>query len=219
MDSDMTTRKDSHRRILGDFRVGKTDILIGTQMIAKGLHFPNVTLIGVIYADLSLHVPDFRAGERTFQLLTQVAGRAGRGDVPGEVIVQTYTPFHTAIQAARRLDFETFCDQEIEFRRELGYPPFSRLVCVAVKGSSEPKVSFSASALARALRPRLSSKVTVAGPVPAPLARAQGQYRYQLILRGSPTRLITEPLKEVLTGFRWPPGVSGSVDVDAVSLM
>src|SRR5207247_8312525 len=114
MDSDTLRRKDDYRRILGDFRSGKIDILVGTQMIAKGLHFPNVTLVGIVYADLSLHIPDFRAGERTFQLLTQVAGRAGRGDVEGEVIVQAFTPFHRGIQSARRIDLPGFYDQEIE---------------------------------------------------------------------------------------------------------
>ena len=219
MDADVTSGKGSHRRILGDFRVGKIDILIGTQMIAKGLHFPNVTLIGVIYADLSLHMPDFRAGERTFQLLTQVAGRAGRGDVPGDVIVQTYTPFHAAIQAARRLDFEGFFDQEIEFRRELGYPPFSHLLCVTVRGMSEERVAFSIEALASALKALLPSKVTVAGPTPAPLARAENYYRHQLIMRSPSTRSMVEPLKAVLREFKWPEKVVASVDVDAVSLM
>ena len=119
MDVDTTKKKGAHERILSSFGAGEADILLGTQMIAKGLHFPNVTLVGVIFADMSLHMPDFRAAERTFQLLTQVAGRAGRGDVVGGVIVQTYTPFHPAIQAARRLDFEGFYDQEIEFRKEL----------------------------------------------------------------------------------------------------
>ena len=123
MDSDVLKRKEDYRRILGDFRVGKIDILVGTQMIAKGLHFPNVTLVGIIYADLALHQPDFRAGERTFQLLTQVAGRAGRGDIEGEVFVQAFTPFHPAIQFARRHDFEGFYEQEMEFREQLKYPP------------------------------------------------------------------------------------------------
>lgn len=219
MDADATTRKDSHRRILGDFRTGKTQILIGTQMVAKGLHFPNVTLIGVIYADLSLHMPDFRASERTFQLLTQVAGRAGRGDVPGEVIVQTYTPFHAAIQAARRLDFRGFSEEELRFRREFGYPPFSRLVCVTIRGPSEEKVSFSASVLARTLRKKLPSRVMVAGPAAAPLARAEGNYRYQIILRCPSIRAITGPLRQLLAESRWPAHVVCSADVDALSLI
>src|SRR5207247_6561019 len=149
MDSDVLKKKDDSRRILGDFRLGKIDILVGTQMIAKGLHFPNVTLVGIIYADLSLHMPDFRAGERTFQLLTQVAGRAGRGDIEGEVFVQAFTPFHPAIQYARRHDFRGFYEQEIEFRQQLKYPPFSRIALLTLKGRNEDKVKFSAEHLKR----------------------------------------------------------------------
>ena len=219
MDSDTTTRKGSHRIILGDFRTGKIDILVGTQMIAKGLHFPNVTLVGVLFADMSLHMPDFRAGERTFQLLTQVAGRAGRGEVTGEVIVQTFTPFHPAVQAARRLDYEGFYAQEIEFRRELSYPPFSHLVCLTLKGMSEERVSFSGEAFLKELQPRLPKSVVVAGPAPAPLARAKGEYRYQIILRAPSTRSISDPLRALLRDFKWPEGVTCAVDVDAVSLM
>src|SRR5438105_431399 len=144
MDSDALKRKDDFRRILGDFRSGKLDILLGTQMIAKGLHFPNVTLVGIIYADLALHQPDFRAGERTFQLLTQVAGRAGRGDIEGEVFVQAFTPFHPSIQCARRHDFIAFYDQELEFRQQLKYPPAARAALLTLKGRNEDKVKFSA---------------------------------------------------------------------------
>ena len=144
MDADVMKRKEDYRKVLGDFRVGKIDILVGTQMIAKGLHFPNVTLVGIIYADLALHQPDFRAGERTFQLLTQVAGRAGRGDVEGEVFVQAFTPFHPAIQYARRHDFNGFYDQEIEFREQLKYPPVTRAALLTLRGHNEDKVKFSA---------------------------------------------------------------------------
>jgi primosomal protein N' (replication factor Y) len=151
MDADTMKRKDDYRHVLGDFRAGKIDILVGTQMIAKGLHFPNVTLVGIIYADLALHQPDFRAGERTFQLLTQVAGRAGRGDVEGEVFVQAFTPFHPAIQCARRHDFTGFYEQEIEFREQLKYPPVSRVALLTLKGRNEEKVKFSAEHLKREL--------------------------------------------------------------------
>src|SRR5207302_7525788 len=149
MDADSMTRKEAYRETLRNFRTGKIDILVGTQMIAKGLHFPNVTLVGIIYADLSLHQPDFRAGERTFQLLTQVSGRAGRGDVEGEVFVQAFTPFHPAIQYARRHDFEGFYEQELEFRRQLNYPPLSRVALLTLKGRNEEKVKFSAEHLKR----------------------------------------------------------------------
>ncbi len=151
MDADVMKRKEDYRQVLGDFRAGKIDILIGTQMIAKGLHFPNVTLVGIIYADLALNMPDFRAGERTFQLLTQVAGRAGRGDVEGEVFVQAFTPFHPAIQYARRHDFVGFYDQEIEFREQLKYPPAARVALLTLKGRNEAKVQFSAEHLRKAL--------------------------------------------------------------------
>jgi len=151
MDSDVMKRKEDYRRVLGDFRVGKIDILVGTQMIAKGLHFPNVTLVGIIYADMALHQPDFRAGERTFQLLTQVSGRAGRGDIEGEVFVQAFTPFHPAIQFARRHDFAGFYAQEMEFREQLKYPPVSRVALLTLKGRNEEKVKFSADHLRKEL--------------------------------------------------------------------
>ncbi|MGA2180725.1 MAG: primosomal protein N' [Verrucomicrobiota bacterium] len=159
MDADTMKRKDDYRKVLGDFRTGKTDILVGTQMIAKGLHFPNVTLVGIIYADLALHQPDFRAGERTFQLLTQVAGRAGRGDVEGEVFVQAFAPFHPAIQYARRHDFLGFYEQEIEFREQLKYPPVSRVALLTLKGRNEDKVKFSAEHLKRELEKSLVAAV------------------------------------------------------------
>jgi len=220
MDSDAVTRKGAYHEILGDFRAGKIDILVGTQMIAKGLHFPNVTLIGVVYADLGLHLADFRAGERTVQLLTQVAGRAGRGEVPGEVLVQTYTPFHTAIQAARRLDYEGFCDQELEFRRELLYPPFSRLLCLTVRGASEERVAFCADGLYRALNDALDgNRVILAKPSPAPMARIKGLYRYQLMLRSKHIRTLTPVLTATLKNMSWPKDVSWAIDVDAISLL
>jgi primosomal protein N' (replication factor Y) len=167
MDADTMKRKDDYRHVLGDFRAGKIDILVGTQMIAKGLHFPNVTLVGIIYADMALHQPDFRAGERTFQLLTQVAGRAGRGDVEGEVFVQAFTPFHPAIQYARRHDFVGFYEQEIEFREQLKYPPASRVALLTLKGRNEEKVKFSAEHLKRELEKNLGSAAAPAAIVSA----------------------------------------------------
>src|SRR5213075_793669 len=145
----------------------------------------NVTLVGIIYADLSLHQPDFRAGERTFQLLTQVAGRAGRGDVEGEVVVQAFTPFHPAIQYARRHDFAGFYDQEIEFREQLKYPPISRVALLTLKGRNEDKVKFSAEHLRRELDKIASGlkDLILSGPAPAPLLRAETFYRYQIMLR------------------------------------
>ncbi len=219
MDADTTTAKGSHDRILGDFRAGKLDILLGTQMIAKGLDFPRVTLVGVVNADLGLHLPDFRAGERTFQLLAQVSGRAGRGDIPGEVFVQTYTPHHPAMQAVRRADFDGFCDQEVEFRRELHYPPFARLVCLTLRGISESRVSFHTQALAERLTAAAGEAVRVSAAAPAPLARVKGVYRYQIMLQARTVKSMTKPIREVLRAERLPEDVKCTVDVDAVSLL
>ena len=172
MDADVMKRKDDYRRVLGEFQHGAIDILIGTQMIAKGLHFPNVTLVGIIYADMALHQPDFRAGERTFQLLTQVSGRAGRGDVEGEVFVQAFTPFHPAIQYARRHDFVGFYEQELEFREQLKYPPTGRVALITLKGRNEDKVKFSAEHLKRELE-KLTGRAPAADAftaAPAPAA-------------------------------------------------
>ncbi|MDZ8118290.1 primosomal protein N' [Pontiella agarivorans] len=219
MDSDTMRKKDSYRTVLDKFKTGKLDILLGTQMIAKGLDFPNVTLVGVLYADMSLQVPDFRAGERTFQLLTQVAGRAGRGEKAGEVIVQAYTPHHPAIQAARNLDYEGFCSQDLEFRRELGYPPFSHLVLLTFKGESEVDVMTTADKFFQSLESVLPESVNAVPPMPAPLARAKGFWRYQIMLRCEHTVKMTKPIRHVQNRMRLPKGVSLSIDVDALSLL
>ncbi len=220
MDSDIMKRKEDYRRVLGEFRTGKVDILVGTQMIAKGLHFPNVTLVGIIFADMALHQPDFRAGERTFQLLTQVAGRAGRGDVEGEVFVQSFTPFHPAIQFARRHDFGGFYEQEIEFRKELSYPPFARIALLTLKGRNEQKVQFAAEHLKRELEKLTADlKGTILlGPAPAPLLRAETFYRYQLMLRVRQMPELSRRLARLMTGLVLPEGVTVAVDIDPVSL-
>jgi primosomal protein N' (replication factor Y) len=221
MDSDTLKRKDDYRRILGDFRLGKIDILVGTQMIAKGLHFPNVTLVGIVYADQSLHVPDFRAGERTFQLLTQVAGRAGRGDVEGEVIVQAFTPFHPAIQYARRHDFAGFYEQEIEFREQLKYPPVSRVALLTLKGHNEDKVKFSAEHLRKQLESELKEckGLIIAGPAPAPLARAESHYRYQIMLRAPQMSRLSQHLARIREARTLPDDVTLIIDIDPVDLI
>ena len=220
MDSDALKRKEDYRRILGDFRAGKLDILVGTQMIAKGLHFPNVTLVGIIYADLALHQPDFRAGERTFQLLTQVAGRAGRGDVEGEVFVQTFTPVHPAIQFARRHDFAGFYEQELEFRAQLKYPPVSRVALLTLKCRNEEKVKFAASHLKRELEKSLGDlkDLIMMGPAPAPLLRAQTYYRHQIMLRTRRMSALSQRLAGITRSLVLPEDVTLSVDDDPVNL-
>ena len=242
MDADTMKRKDDYRKVLGDFRTGKIDILVGTQMIAKGLHFPNVTLVGIIFADLALHQPDFRAGERTFQLLTQVAGRAGRGDIEGEVVVQAFTPFHPAIQFARRHDFGGFYEQELEFREQLKYPPFSRVALLTLKGRNEEKVKFSADHLKRVIESKVQSSkpkvqspksevepgdkalgswtldLVIAGPAPAPLLRAETFYRYQIMLRTQRMSALSRELAKVIQSLVLPEDVTLAVDIDPVDL-
>ncbi|MBK9138895.1 MAG: primosomal protein N' [Verrucomicrobia bacterium] len=220
MDSDVLQRKEDYRRILGDFRAGKIDILVGTQMIAKGLHFPNVTLVGIIHADMGLHVPDFRAGERTFQLLTQVAGRAGRGDVEGEVVVQSFTPFHPAIQYARRHDFVGFYEQEIEFRAQLQYPPHTRVALLTLKGRNEDKVKFTVEHLRRELERRLAGwkNLILAGPGPAPLLRAETFYRYQIMLRTRQMPRLSRELNQLQQEFALPDDLTLTIDVDPANL-
>jgi len=184
------------------------------------LHFPNVTLVGIIYADMALHLPDFRAGERTFQLLVQVAGRAGRGDVEGEVVVQSFTPFHAAVQYARQHDFIGFYEQEIEFRQELDYPPATRMVCVTVRSRQEDKAKFVAEVLAKEIQ-KLTAKLNVlmGAATPAPLARVQNQYRYQVVLRSAQILPLVEAVNKVMTATKMPDGVTASVDVDPISLL
>ena len=220
MDSDTMKRKDDYRKTLGDFRAGKIDILVGTQMIAKGLHFPNVTLVGIIHADSALHQPDFRAGERTFQLLTQVSGRAGRGDVEGEVFVQAFAPFHPAIQYARRHDFAGFYEQEIEFRAQLKYPPATRVALFTLKGRNEDKVKFSAEHLKRELEKGLGEfkDLILAGPAPAPLLKAESFYRHQIMLRTRAMSKLSQALAHILPLLVLPEDVTLSVDIDPVNL-
>jgi primosomal protein N' (replication factor Y) len=220
MDSDTMRRKNAHRDILSKFRIGKIDILIGTQMIAKGLDFPNVTLVGVVNPDHALHMADFRAGERVFQLLTQVAGRAGRGEVAGEVLVQTYTPHHPAIQFARRMDFDGFCDQELAFRKELHYPPYAHLTCITLRGKQESLVEQTGEILFQTLEQCVSDEVMLSPLVPAPISRVRGEYRYQILMRAEKTGAMTRAIRRAVGAIKkWPKGVKCTIDVDATSLL
>ena len=220
MDSDTMKRKDDYRKTLGEFRTGKIDILVGTQMIAKGLHFPNVTLVGIIHADSALHQPDFRAGERTFQLLTQVSGRAGRGDVEGEVFVQAFAPFHPAIQYARRHDYMGFYEQEIEFREQLKYPPVTRVALLTLKGRNEDKVKFSAEHIKRELQKGLADfkDLILMGPAPAPLLKAETFYRHQIMLRARAMSKLSQTLAKIVPRVTLPEDVTLSLDIDPVNL-
>ena len=219
MDADAMTRRDAYRETLQAFRAGKIDILVGTQMIAKGLHFPNVTLVGIINADMGLHLPDFRAGERTFQLLTQVAGRAGRGDVEGEVFVQSFTPFHPAIQFARHHDFDGFWEEEIEHRRQFDYPPFTHMVILGLRSQHQARAEFSAVTLARRLKELLPAGTTLNEAAPAPLEKSHGFYRYQLLLRSRQILKLSRALRVVLDRLTFPEDVLVTVDVDPYQLL
>lgn len=217
VDADSTAQKGAYQKIFGAFKIGSVDVLIGTQMVAKGLDFPNVTLVGVVAADTTINLPDFRAGERTFQLLTQVAGRAGRGNFGGRVLVQTYTPDHYAIQAARTHDFETFFAQESKARKELGYPPYAVFIRLLLTGSEEDKVVEAASLLASLLE-----ATEILGPSPCPLERIRGQFRWQVVARGQALEPLLLKVREAAETFR-KSLFSGSVrlvlDVEPQSLL
>jgi primosomal protein N' (replication factor Y) len=219
MDSDTMTRKDSYHETLGAFRSRKIDILVGTQMIAKGLHFPGVTLVGIISADSALHLPDFRAGERTFQLLVQVAGRAGRGDAEGEVIVQTFSPAHPSLQFAKSHDFDGFAAHELEMRGNFGHPPYSHLVLITARADTEQKAEFTARTLAQKLSAAVPASVMVSPAAPAPLARVRGMYRYQIVVRGKQVRTLTGAIRAALSSIKLPKDTHVSVDVDPVAVL
>jgi primosomal protein N' (replication factor Y) (superfamily II helicase) len=227
MDRDTMTRSSLYQKILGRVRRGELNLLIGTQMITKGHDLPRVTLVGVLAADLSLNIPDFRAGERTFQLLTQVAGRSGRGALPGKVIIQTYNPLHYSIQMAKTQDFGPFYQQEAQFRKEMDYPPFTRLVNLRVEGNSESRVNQRTEELGKiAARlckdKRYSGQIEVLGPASAPLSRLKGKHRCQMLLKGRNWNLLhelTERIVEKMERDHLLPGVKLIVDVDPVNML
>jgi primosomal protein N' (replication factor Y) len=213
-DRDTTGGKMSHEKILEKFINHEADVMIGTQMIAKGLDLPLVTLVGVMSADTALRLPDFRAGERTFQLLTQVAGRAGRSPLGGKVILQTYAPDHYSIEAASHHDYESFYRQEIEFRRQQGYPPFSRLVRLLYVHRDGERCEQETGRMRDVLENKIARlglpEIDLIGPAPAFLSRLRGRYRWHLMVRGRDPHGL---LEGVDFGRGW------RVDVDPVSLL
>jgi primosomal protein N' (replication factor Y) len=208
-------KKNTFRQILGDFRRGKIDILVGTQMIGKGLDFPNVTLVGLVDADLSMHIPDFRANERTFQLLVQVAGRAGRGDRAGEVVVQTFTPQASPIQFSRHADYAA---EELEQRRSFRYPPYRHLVHHLLRGPNPDKLKFFAEQWAKAVRHALGTRLEIRGPSPSPIEKIKDQYRWQLWYFTHAVTPVIGELARLRAGFAWPDDIIQSLDVDPVNL-
>ncbi len=222
MDSDAMQARGSHERALAAFRAGRVSILLGTQMIAKGLDFPNVTLVGVINADTALHLPDFRAAERTFHLVTQVAGRTGRGEKGGHVLVQTYNPDHPAIQAAIRHDYVAFAAGELPMRQMLHYPPYASMIRLVIRGPSEPIACEFAGFLAERLKAALmdaGAAARVLGPAPAPFARLRGMYRFQVQVQGSEGDKLRAAVRQATAALKEPEGVQWIVDVDPWDMM
>jgi primosomal protein N' (replication factor Y) len=211
-DWDVTRSKGAHDAILESFSNHKADVLVGTQMLAKGLDLPLVTVVGVISADIGLNLPDFRASERTFQVLTQVAGRAGRSHLGGQVVLQTYQPDHYVVQSAAQHDYQDFYQQELRFRKQLEYPPYQRLTRLLVTHTSNQSAERLAREMAEQIQYRakhINRQVTIIGPAPCFYSRLRGLYRWQIVLRAlEPHAIIPEALPE-----------SWSVDVDPVSLL
>ncbi len=222
MDTDSMQRPGSHERALEAFRAGEVRILLGTQMIAKGLDFPNVTLVGVINADTVLHFPDFRAAERTFQLVTQVAGRTGRGEKGGRVLVQTFNPDHPAILAAVRHDYAAFAESELPSRQMFSYPPFSSMVRLVIRGPQEPTAQQFALCLGERLTAALASRQSTArvlGPAPAPFPKLRNLYRFQIQLQGPDGQQIRDATREVTANLQAPEHVQWIVDVDPQDML
>ena len=219
MDSDTMRSPGSHETVLKAFQAGQVDILLGTQMIAKGLDFPEVTLVGVVNADTALHLPDFRAAERTFQLVAQVAGRTGRGDRPGKVLVQTYSPQAPAIVLASRHDYLSFVAGELPRRRDHGVPPFGRLARLVARGEDAEAVEAFLQGLAEGLAASSPPMIRHLGPAPAPVAKVRNLYRFHLQLRAPTSRPLQALLKAVLPEYPPPPGVELAVDIDPVSML
>jgi primosomal protein N' (replication factor Y) (superfamily II helicase) len=225
MDRDTTSKRGSHAALIRSWERGEIDILVGTQMITKGHDVTGVTLVGALLADLSLNLPDFRAGERTFQLMSQVAGRSGRGDDPGTVIIQTYAPDHYAIQHLIKHDYKGFFDSEIEFRRALNYPPFSRLVGFKLDGPKIDEVEIKARMVGGMLRdragknPHVQDRIEILGPAPAPIQKLRNRYRWQLLLKGKQSSSLLELAKQVRAAFPRSRSIRLHIDVDPYNML
>lgn len=222
MDVDTTSRKGSHERLLDDFQAGKADILLGTQMIAKGLDFPNITLVGVLTADTMLHLPDFRSSEKTFQLLTQVSGRAGRHELEGEVIIQTYTPEHYSIELAGRQNYDDFYEKEMMMRKIHHYPPFYYISLVTVTHENIMKVVSVTEKITQILQSRLTKEAIVLGPVASPIPRINNRYRYQCLIKYKREPELGKTLKSILDHYQQESASSGlqiSIDVNPYIMM
>jgi primosomal protein N' (replication factor Y) len=220
LDRDSTRKKGSLVSILERFRRGETRALIGTQMLSKGHHFPNVTLTGVLNADSILGYPDFRSAEKTFYLLTQVAGRSGRGELRGTVMIQTAFPGHYAIQHALRHDYESFYAAEIEFRKTFHYPPVTSMIAILFRGENLTDVEHASRDCGRMLEEALEplAGTRIQGPAPAPLARIKGVWRYQILLRSPQRTGLRRAVEAVVVPRKWK-GVEVAIDVDPINIL
>ncbi|MEI8372603.1 MAG: primosomal protein N' [Planctomycetota bacterium] len=222
MDADTMRARGAHEKALCEFREGKARILLGTQMIAKGLDFPNVTLVGVIQADTALHLPDFRAAERTFHLVTQVAGRTGRGDKGGRVLVQTFSPDHPAIRAAVKHDYAAFAAEELPLRKLLHYPPFASMIRLVIRGESEAAAKEFAQRLGQNVSTALEARranARVLGPAPAPTPRIRGKYRFQIQIQGPDGDKLRAAVREAQSQSQAPAEVEWIIDVDPINML
>ena len=233
MDADTTQKKDSHERILEKFWEQKIDILIGTQMIAKGFDFPHVTLVGVVLADVGLRLPDFRSSERTFQLLTQFAGRAGRGIKPGRVIIQTWMPEHPSIRFAKEHDFLNFYAHEKRCREEFHYPPHRLLVNIIIRSHDEKKAYLFAREIRDNLKKELSVRdprttdheknlepeIEIIGPAPLPFYKLRGHFRWHVMLKIPKDLLLSPTIYSLLMSLKRPSSVAFQLDVDPLNIL
>jgi primosomal protein N' (replication factor Y) len=220
LDRDTVTGKRQYEHILNNFRQHNFDILVGTQMIAKGHDIPNVTLVGVVSGDVGLGMPDFRAAERTFQLLTQVAGRAGRGSLPGIVLIQTINPDHYAIRLAAAQDYAAFYEKELQFRRMMHYPPFTAMANLLIRAEKQEEAMRMSAELGRFLNPPPEG-VRILGPAEAPVQRLKAEYRYQVLIKASSRKTLNDLLRRSIALGRerkWPV-TALVVDVDPLSLL
>jgi len=220
MDRDSAAKKGAYKKAYDDFKDENCDILLGTQMVAKGFDFPKVTLVGVIDADTALYLPEFRSAERTFQLMTQVAGRSGRSRLGGEVIIQTRHPEHYALQAAGQHDFNTFYRKEIEYRRQMNYPPFASLINLLIRGKNESKAEDAAKNINTFInewKGRTGISFEVLGPVPASRYKLSSMFRWQILLKGGMDNLLQ--VCSEIRKFQVPPGILLTVDVDPQDIL
>ena len=217
MDRDTTRQKTSHEDLFKQFRSHKADVLIGTQMIAKGFHFPSVTLVGVLNADAALQIPDYRSSETVFQLLTQVAGRSGRAELPGEVILQTFLPEHPVLHLAAAQDYPQFYERELEERRAFSFPPFCRLIKIVLSGPDEKAALQAANAFYRALLEAAPPSVQFFPPVPSGHPKVKDLYRFQFLIKTRQVLPVSEKIKTLRASFAFPRTISLFIDVDPVS--